>query len=125
MQLHRRLQRFDLLKPVAPQYCSMSSKDSIGRLLSNSLDRNLGMHDNGCLRSSLHAGAHFALGIGALLKGDKSAAAKEFNRSKDQWDRVDNNKFGRTQGPGFRGDTAGRGLFSPSRSRSPASRSKK
>ena len=34
---------------------------------------------------------------GLLNPGDQSQAKREFARAKEQWDRVDNNKFGRTK----------------------------
>ena len=80
------------------------------------------MHDNGWVRSTIHSGVHAGQGVAAKISGDKAEADRQFARAKEQWDRVDNNKFGKTTGPGYRGDNSGRGI---SRSRSPVRKEKK
>jgi len=78
------------------------------RGVSNWLDDKCKLHQDGWFRSSIHAGWHAAAGVtasvnayvksdGLLNPGDQSQAKREFARAKEQWDRVDNNKFGRTK----------------------------
>lgn len=78
------------------------------RGVSNWLDDKCKLHQDGWIRSSIHAGWHATAGVAAsvnayvksdgwLNPGDQSQAKREFARAKEQWDRVDNNKFGRTK----------------------------
>ena len=78
------------------------------RSVSNFLDEKCQMHENGWVRSTIHAGWHAGAGVaasvnawrksdGLLNPGDQAQAKSEFARAKDQWDRVDNNKFGKTR----------------------------
>ena len=104
---------------TANKVLAMSSDPSFGRRLSNTLDRTFQMHDDGWVRSTLHAGAHTALGAGALLKFDNDQAKKEFARAKEQWSRKDPNPFGRIEGPGSRAHETGRGILNSPRSKWP------
>eukprot|EP00438_Fugacium_kawagutii_P001438 Skav215659 [mRNA] locus=scaffold2880:213871:214134:- [translate_table: standard] len=78
------------------------------RSFSNFLDDKFDMHPNGWVRSTIHAGWHVGAGAaasvnawrksdGLLNPGDQTKAQLEFGRAKEQWDRVDNNKFGKTK----------------------------
>mmetsp|Transcript_35144 Transcript_35144/g.65463 ORF Transcript_35144/g.65463 Transcript_35144/m.65463 type:complete len:90 (+) Transcript_35144:69-338(+) len=78
------------------------------RSFSNWMDQKFDMHDNGWVRSSIHATWHAGAGAAASVNawrksdglfnpGDQSHAKKEFARAKEQWDRVDNNKIGKTE----------------------------
>jgi hypothetical protein len=67
------------------------------RSFSNFLDDTFDMHQDGWVRSTIHAGWHAGAGVAASLNGNKENAQEEFHRAKEQWDRVDNNKFGKTK----------------------------
>ena len=78
------------------------------RSVSNWMDQTFDMHENGWVRSSIHAGWHAGAGVvssvnswrksdGLFNPGDQSHARAEFARAEQQWRRVDNNKFGKTK----------------------------
>ncbi|CAE7038839.1 unnamed protein product [Symbiodinium sp. CCMP2592] len=78
------------------------------RSVSNWMDKKFDMHENGWVRSSIHAAWHGGAGVAASVNawkksdglfnpGDQSQAKRQFSRAKEQWDRVDNNKFGKTK----------------------------
>ena len=54
------------------------------RHMSNTLGRKFDLNDSGCVRSTIHAGAHGAIGAFKFVTGDKDAASREFRRAMEQ-----------------------------------------